>query len=73
MTHFALESLWGVRLLPGYLGVSEEPAHQSQPSELPEASASSSGAEVVAGGREAAGTGTLSTKWYLWCNPHRLT
>lgn len=27
----------------------------------------------MAGGREASGTGTLSTKWHLWCNPHRLT
>lgn len=33
--------------------------HQLQPSKLPEASASSSGAEVVAGGRETSGTGTL--------------
>lgn len=68
-----LESLWGERLLPGYLGISKKPAHQLQPSKLPEASASSSGAEVVAGGREASGTGTLSTKWHLWCNPRRLT
>lgn len=33
--------------------------HQLQPSKLPEASASSSGAEVVAGGRVTSGTGTL--------------
>lgn len=69
----ALESFWGEMLLPGCLGISKKPAHQLQPSKLPEAAASSSGAEVVVGEGRLQVLTLFSTKWHLWCNPRRLT